>query len=78
MGRFKKRRPEIVILSDIHLGTYGCHAEELLRYHKTIKPKKIILNGDIGLVGQKEKDPVYRVKPPVGLAFEKSTSTQTF
>jgi UDP-2,3-diacylglucosamine pyrophosphatase LpxH len=47
MGRFKKRRPEIVILSDIHLGTYGCHAEELLRYLKTIKPKKIILNGDI-------------------------------
>lgn len=43
----KKREVEIVILSDIHLGTYGCHAEELLRYLKTIKPKKIILNGDI-------------------------------
>jgi UDP-2,3-diacylglucosamine pyrophosphatase LpxH len=43
----KKRRPDIVILSDIHLGTYGCHAEELLRYLKTIKPGRLILNGDI-------------------------------
>ena len=47
MGNKKKRKVEIVILSDIHLGTYGCHAEELLRYFKTIKPDKIILNGDI-------------------------------
>jgi UDP-2,3-diacylglucosamine pyrophosphatase LpxH len=43
----KKREVEIVVLSDIHLGTYGCHAEELLRYLKTIKPKTLILNGDI-------------------------------
>jgi UDP-2,3-diacylglucosamine pyrophosphatase LpxH len=43
----KKREVEIVILSDIHLGTYGCHAVELLKYLKTIKPKKLILNGDI-------------------------------
>lgn len=43
----KKREVELVILSDIHLGTYGCHAEELLRYLKSIKPKKLILNGDI-------------------------------
>ena len=35
------------MLSDIHLGTYGCHAEELLRYLKTIKVKQLILNGDI-------------------------------
>lgn len=47
MGSKKKRRPEIVILSDVHLGTYGCHAEELLRYLKSIKPEKLILNGDI-------------------------------
>jgi UDP-2,3-diacylglucosamine pyrophosphatase LpxH len=47
MGKKKKRDVELVILSDIHLGTYGCHAEELLRYLKTIRPKKIILNGDI-------------------------------
>jgi UDP-2,3-diacylglucosamine pyrophosphatase LpxH len=46
MGR-KKRDVELVILSDVHLGTYGCHAEELLRYLKSIRPKKIVLNGDI-------------------------------
>lgn len=47
MGKRKRRKVDILILSDIHLGTYGCHAEELLRYLKTIKPKRVILNGDI-------------------------------
>lgn len=47
MGKSSKREVEIVVISDIHLGTYGCHAEELLRYLKSIKPKKLILNGDI-------------------------------
>lgn len=43
-----KRRPvDIVILSDVHLGTYGCHANELIKYLKSIKPKQVILNGDI-------------------------------
>ncbi len=46
MGK-KRREIELVIISDIHLGTYGCHSEELLRYLKTIKPKRLILNGDI-------------------------------
>ena len=36
-----------MVISDVHLGTYGCHAEELLRYLKTIAPKRLILNGDI-------------------------------
>lgn len=43
----RKREVELVVISDVHLGTYGCHAEELLRYLKSIKPKKLILNGDI-------------------------------
>lgn len=47
MGKRRKREVELVILSDIHLGTYGCHSEELLRYLKTIKPNRLILNGDI-------------------------------
>jgi UDP-2,3-diacylglucosamine pyrophosphatase LpxH len=47
MGRTKKRYVELVVLSDIHLGTFGCHAEELLRYLKSIKPGRVILNGDI-------------------------------
>ncbi|MDZ7648233.1 MAG: metallophosphoesterase [Cytophagales bacterium] len=34
-------------MSDLHLGTYGCHAAELLRYLKSIEPGKVILNGDI-------------------------------
>ena len=43
----KKRSVELVVLSDIHLGTYGCHAKELLAYLSSIKPKTLILNGDI-------------------------------
>lgn len=42
-----KREVDLVVISDVHLGTYGCHAEELLRYLKSIKPKTLILNGDI-------------------------------
>ncbi len=42
-----KRNVNIVILSDIHLGTYGCQAVELLKYLKSIEPKMVILNGDI-------------------------------
>ncbi|WP_339699981.1 UDP-2,3-diacylglucosamine diphosphatase [uncultured Marixanthomonas sp.] len=42
-----KRKVEIVVLSDIHLGTYGCHAKEVLHYLNSVKPKKLILNGDI-------------------------------
>ena len=42
-----KRDIEILVLSDIHLGTYGCHAKELYKYLKSISPQKVILNGDI-------------------------------
>jgi len=47
MQKQKKRKLEIVVISDVHLGTYGCRAKELLNYLKTIQPKKLILNGDI-------------------------------
>ena len=43
----KKRAVDIVVISDVHLGTYGCRAKELLQYLKSIKPEKVILNGDI-------------------------------
>ena len=43
----KKRKLEVVVLSDLHLGTYGAHATELLTYLNSIKPKILILNGDI-------------------------------
>ncbi len=42
-----KRDVDIVVISDVHLGTYGCHPKELLKYLKSIKPKMLILNGDI-------------------------------
>ena len=43
----KKRKVELVVLSDVHLGTYGAHAHELWHYLSSIKPKIIVLNGDI-------------------------------
>lgn len=47
MTEVKKRKVDILVISDVHLGTYGCHAKELLHYLKGIKPKTVILNGDI-------------------------------
>ena len=37
----------MVIISDVHLGTYGSHAKELNNYLSSIKPKTLVLNGDI-------------------------------
>lgn len=42
-----KRKVDIVVLSDLHLGTYGCRAKELTHYLRGIKPGMVILNGDI-------------------------------
>lgn len=43
----EKLEKEIVVISDVHLGTYGCHATELVAFLKSISPKLLILNGDI-------------------------------
>jgi len=43
----KKRKVELVVISDVHLGTYGSHAKELANYLSSIKPKTLVLNGDI-------------------------------
>lgn len=43
----EKRNPDVVVLSDLHLGTFGCHARELVTYLKSIQPQMLILNGDI-------------------------------
>lgn len=43
----EKRKIDLLVISDIHLGTYGCNAKELLHYLKSIDPKTIVLNGDI-------------------------------
>jgi len=41
-----KREVDIVVISDVHLGTYGCHAKELLTYLRSIQVGTLILNGD--------------------------------
>jgi UDP-2,3-diacylglucosamine pyrophosphatase LpxH len=43
----ERRSIDIVVLSDLHLGTYGCRAKELLNYLRSIQPGMLILNGDI-------------------------------
>lgn len=42
-----KRPLDIAVISDVHLGIYGCHAKELIQYLDSIAPKILILNGDI-------------------------------
>lgn len=42
-----RRKVNLVVVSDVHLGTYGCHAKELLAYLKSIQPETLVLNGDI-------------------------------
>lgn len=43
----KKRHVELVVISDVHLGTYGCQAKALNAYLKSITCDTLILNGDI-------------------------------
>ncbi|MDO7887302.1 UDP-2,3-diacylglucosamine diphosphatase [Hymenobacter cheonanensis] len=52
----KKRRLGVAVVSDVHLGTYGCHAPELLRYLKSIRPQVLVLNGDIVDIWQFSKN----------------------
>lgn len=47
LSTLKKRNLELVVISDTHLGTYGCQAKPLVQYLKSIKPQILILNGDI-------------------------------
>ncbi|TAD84944.1 MAG: UDP-2,3-diacylglucosamine diphosphatase [Bacteroidetes bacterium] len=42
----QKRKVEVVVISDVHLGTYGCQANELLNYLRSIETGLLILNGD--------------------------------
>jgi UDP-2,3-diacylglucosamine pyrophosphatase LpxH len=43
----QKRCIDVAVLSDLHLGTYGCCAKEIITYLKSISPQILILNGDI-------------------------------
>ncbi len=51
-----RRHLAAVVLSDLHLGTFGCHARELLAYLKSIQPDVLILNGDIIDIWKMYKD----------------------
>jgi UDP-2,3-diacylglucosamine pyrophosphatase LpxH len=42
-----KRDVELVVISDVHLGTYGARASELVSYLRSIQPRTLVLNGDI-------------------------------
>lgn len=42
-----KRKLKLAVLSDIHLGTYGCQAKSVNKYLKSIEPEILVLNGDI-------------------------------
>ncbi|HWB63583.1 MAG TPA: UDP-2,3-diacylglucosamine diphosphatase [Chitinophagales bacterium] len=42
----QKRNIKVAVISDVHLGTYGCHATELNKYLKSIDPEVLIINGD--------------------------------
>jgi UDP-2,3-diacylglucosamine pyrophosphatase LpxH len=43
----EKREIDLVVISDVHLGTYGSQAKELHKYLQHIKPGILVLNGDI-------------------------------
>jgi UDP-2,3-diacylglucosamine pyrophosphatase LpxH len=50
------RKLDLVVISDTHLGTYGCQAKELYQYLKSIKPDKLIINGDFIDIWQFKKN----------------------
>lgn len=52
----EKRNIDIAVLSDLHLGTRGCKASELLSYLRSIDPSTLILNGDIIDIWQFKKN----------------------
>jgi len=45
--RLKKRKIKAAVVSDLHLGTYGCKALQILDYLQGIEPEILVLNGDI-------------------------------
>lgn len=43
----ERRQVDVVVMSDLHLGTFGCHAKEIVNYLKSISPQILVLNGDV-------------------------------
>ncbi len=42
-----RRHVDVVVISDLHLGTAACRAAELNAYLKSVEPGMVVLNGDI-------------------------------
>lgn len=42
-----KRTIDILVISDLHLGTFGSQAQNFIRYLDSVQPKKLIINGDL-------------------------------
>jgi UDP-2,3-diacylglucosamine pyrophosphatase LpxH len=43
----EKKAVDVVVISDLHLGTYGCRAREIVTYLNSVSPQILVLNGDI-------------------------------
>lgn len=43
----ENKKIDIAVISDIHLGTFGSHAEEVLIYLESIEPNILVINGDL-------------------------------
>jgi len=41
------RKLDIAVISDFHMATLACKAKPLLKYLKSVQPKRLVLNGDI-------------------------------
>jgi UDP-2,3-diacylglucosamine pyrophosphatase LpxH len=66
-----KRKLDVAVTSDVHLGTYGSRANELSRYLSTIDPAILILNGDIIDIWQFSK----KYWPPVHMQVIKQITS---
>ncbi|MFS8617366.1 MAG: UDP-2,3-diacylglucosamine diphosphatase [Solitalea sp.] len=42
----QNRNVELVVISDVHLGTFGAQARKLYQYLCSIRPETLVLNGD--------------------------------
>lgn len=42
-----RRAVKIAVISDLHLGTFGCQSLSIISYLRSIQPEILILNGDI-------------------------------
>src|SRR3546814_10371596 len=42
----KRRNVELIVISDVHLGTFGSQAGKLHEYLRSVHPRTLVLNGD--------------------------------